>query len=195
MLEDFWKRMLHEYMNQLYCIQGLLNQKKYREAEEYTEKLTNMLAEGQKMIDVNNPVINGVLNQKYHLAKRKDIVMLFHMNDLSEVWMEEQDVVILLGNLLDNAMEACDKLKDNKIIRLKFVKEKHQIVLSVQNRVNSPVKILGNDIQTDKRDKKNHGMGLKNIQMVIDKYDGIGRMRCEKGWFYYTVVIPDEENL
>lgn len=195
MLEEFWKRMLHDYMNQMYCIKGLLKQQKYQEAEQYIEKLTKMLTEGRKMIDVNNPVINVVLNQKYHLAKKKDIVILFHVNDLSEVQMEEQDVVILLTNLLDNAMEACDKLKDNKIIRLKFVKEKQQIVLSVQNPVSSPVKIQGNLIETNKRDKKNHGIGLKNIQMVLDKYDGMGRMRCEKGWFYYTIVIPEKEKL
>ena len=86
-------------------------------------------------------------------------------------------MVILLSNLLDNAIEACEKLDCNKVIRLKLVKEKQQMVLSVQNPVAVPVEIKNNDIQTGKGDKKNHGIGLKNIQMVLDKYGGIGRIR------------------
>ena len=74
-------------------------------------------------------------------------------------------------------------------------KEKQQMVLSVQNPVAVPVEIKNNDIQTGKGDKKNHGIGLKNIQMVLDKYGGIGRIRCDKGWFYYTAVIPQTEEI
>ena len=103
--------------------------------------------------------------------------------------------VVILANLLDNAIEACEKLDCNKVIRLKLVKEKQQMVLSVQNPVAVPVEIKNNDIQTGKGDKKNHGIGLKNIQMVLDKYGGIGRIRCDKGWFYYTAVIPQTEEI
>lgn len=69
------------------------------------------------------------------------------------------------------------------------------MVLSVQNPVAVPVEIKNNDIQTGKGDKKNHGIGLKNIRMVLDKYGGIGRIRCDKGWFYYTAVIPQTEEI
>ena len=172
------KRMVHDYNNQIHCIQGLLRQNKYREAEEYADKLTEILIDGREVIDVNNTVLNVVLNQKYRLAKSKDIALYFQVNDLSGLWMKEQDVVILLSNLLDNAIEACEKLDCNKVIRLKLVKEKQQMVLSVQNPVAVPVEIKNNDIQTGKGDKKNHGIGLKNIQMVLDKYGGKDSSIC-----------------
>lgn len=136
------KRMVHDYNNQIHCIQGLLRQNKYREAEEYADKLTEILIDGREVIDVNNTVLNVVLNQKYRLAKSKDIALYFQVNDLSGLWMKEQDVVILLSNLLDNAIEACEKLDCNKVIRLKLVKEKQQMVLSVQNPVAVPVEII-----------------------------------------------------
>lgn len=104
-------------------------------------------------------------------------------------------MVILLSNLLDNAIEACEKLDCNKVIRLKLVKEKQQMVLSVQKSSGGSRRNKNNDIQTGKGDKKNHGIGLKNIQMVLDKYGGIGRIRCDKGWFYYTAVIPQTEEI
>ena len=109
--------------------------------------------------------------------------------------VDDVELYCLLVNLLDNAIEACEKLDCNKVIRLKLVKEKQQMVLSVQNPVAVPVEIKNNDIQTGKGDKKNHGIGLKNIQMVLDKYGGIGRIRCDKGWFYYTAVIPQTEEI
>lgn len=115
------KRMLHDYSNQLGCIQGLLKEEKYQEAKHYTEKLTDCIHEGMEVVDVKNPVLNVVLNQKYRLASQKEIAILFHMNDLSDVWLEEQDIVILLSNLLDNAIEACEKIKKERIIRLKLV--------------------------------------------------------------------------
>ena len=62
--------------------------------------------------------------------------------------------------------------------------------MSVQNPVSGVVSINENQICTDKKDRKNHGIGLKNIQMVLDKYHGIGLMRYDEGRFYYTVAIP-----
>ena len=68
-------------------------------------------------VDVNHPILNVVLNQKYRLAKRKDISFLFYANDLSDLWLEEQDAVSLLSNLLDNAIEACGKLESGRKMR------------------------------------------------------------------------------
>ena len=189
---EFQKRILHDYGNQLNCIQGLLNEKQYNKAQEYTEKLTDTICEGMDVVSVNNPVINIILNQKYHMAEDKGIAMIFQLNDLSKVWLEEQDIVILISNLLDNAIEACDKSGD-KIIRLKIVLEKKEMVVSVKNTVNEPVQIGDDFIYTTKKDKRKHGFGIKNIQMVLDKYDGMGMMRYEDGWFYYTAVIPEED--
>ena len=189
---EFQKRTLHDYSNQLNCIQGLLKEKQFDKAQEFTEKLTDTICEGMDVVNVNNPIINVILNQKYHLAGQKGIAILFQLNDLSMVWLEEQDLVILFTNLLDNAIEACDKSAD-KIIRLKIVLEKREMVISVKNTVSEPIKIEDNFICTTKKDKRGHGIGLKNIQMVLDKYDGMGMMRYEDGWFYYTAVIPDED--
>ena len=97
----------------------------------------------------------------------------------------------MLSNLLDNAIEACEKVQEERIIRLKLVREEKEMVVSVQNRVNEPVHIDQNGIiPTIKRDKRNHGIGLRNVQRVLDKYQGMGRKRYEDGWFYYTAIIP-----
>lgn len=187
------KSILHDYNNQIRCIRGLIQEQRYDSAQEYAGKLVNMLEEGREVVNVNNPVINVILNQKYRLAKSKDIAILFQVNNLAELWLSDQDMVILLSNLLDNAIEACEKLNQERIIRVKLLKRKKQLILSIQNPVNGTVNIKNNTIVTEKKDKKRHGIGLKNVQMVIEKYAGIGMMRCEDGWFYYTASIPENE--
>lgn len=128
---DEQKRILHDYHNQIGCMQGLLKKQQYKEAKEYAEKLADSFPDQMQNVDVNHPILNVVLNQKCRLAKRKDISFLFYANDLSDLWLEEQDVVSLLSNLLDNAIEACEKLESERKIWVKLVREKRQFVLSI----------------------------------------------------------------
>ena len=108
------KRFLHDYKNQLYCIQGLLDGGQTKEAVEYISKLTGNLNTNTTVINTNNLIINVILNQKYQSALRKEIAMTFVINDLSRLTIAKDDLVILLTNLLDNAIEACEKLYENK---------------------------------------------------------------------------------
>ena len=185
------KRILHDYHNQIGCMQGLLKKQQYKEAEAYAEKLADSFPDQMQNVDVNHPILNVVLNQKYRLAKREDISFLFYANDLSDLWLEEQDAVSLLSNLLDNAIEACGKLESERKIWVKLVREKRQFVLSIRNTVSEPVDIQDDAIPTSKEDKRRHGIGLKNVRMILDKYQGMGMMRYEEGCFSYTAVIPE----
>lgn len=188
---DEQKRILHDYHNQIGCMQGLLKKQQYKEAKEYAEKLADSFPDQMQNVDVNHPILNVVLNQKCRLAKRKDISFLFYANDLSDLWLEEQDVVSLLSNLLDNAIAACEKLESERKIWVKLVREKRQFVLSIRNTVPEPVDIQNDEIPTSKEDKVKHGIGLKNVQMILNKYEGMGMMRYEERCFLYTAVIPD----
>lgn len=188
------KRMLHDYCNQIGCVQGLLKKRQYKEAEAYAEKLSVLIPGYIQGVDVNHPILNVVLNQKYRLARSRNISVLFYVNDLSDLWLEEQDTVSLLANLLDNAIEACEKQEDERKIWIKLVMEKRQFVLSIRNTVFEPVIIENNEIPTSKEDQGKHGFGLRNVRMILDKYEGMGMMNYEEGCFSYTAVMPEINN-
>ena len=188
------KRMLHDYCNQIGCVQGLLKKRQYKEAEAYAEKLSVLIPGYIQGVDVNHPILNVVLNQKYRLARSRNISVLFYVNDLSDLWLEEQDAVSLLANLLDNAIEACEKQEDERKIWIKLVMEKRQFVLSIRNTVFEPVIIENNEIPTSKEDQGKHGFGLRNVRMILDKYEGMGMMNYEEGCFSYTAVMPEINN-
>jgi len=188
------RRSLHDYKNQLNCIQGLLDNGKIDEASAYISRITGNLKTQFGDINTNHTIVNIILNQKYQTACNKNIAMTFIMNDLSELTMPEEDLVTLLTNLLDNAIEACEKLDPNnmsiaKIIQFKMVWENEQIVLSVRNPVCKPVRIANNTIVTSKKDSARHGIGLSNVDFVIKKYGGTSVITCENGWFSFSAII------
>ncbi|MDE5825346.1 MAG: ATP-binding protein, partial [Lachnospiraceae bacterium] len=146
-------------------------------------------------INTNHTVVNIILNQKYQAARDKNITMTFVINDLSGLTMPEEDLVTLLTNLLDNAIEACEKIDEkntaiDKTIQFKMVVEESQLILSVRNPVNEPVQIKNNMVVTSKKDSIYHGIGLSNIDTVVKKYHGTSVLKCKDGWFSFAAILP-----
>ena len=108
--------------------------------------------------------------------------------------MSEEDLVTLLVNLLDNAIEACGKLAEGRIIQLKMALEEGELLLSVRNPVTEPVKIDGKTVESTKKNRFGHGIGLVNVDSVIQKNHGTSVLKCEGGWFSFSAMIPVLEN-
>lgn len=184
------RRVLHDYKNQLQCIQGMLERGEMEETLKYLSGLTGNLKRNVDFVNTNNMVVNVVLNRKYQDALEKNIMMTILVNDLSGLVISEEETVTLLVNLLDNAIEACSKLTENKVIQFKMMMEDEALVLSVRNPVREPVRIKDGRIETAKHDKTRHGIGLLNIDAVIRKNGGTSVLKCEDGWFYFAAMIP-----
>ncbi|MCI8597238.1 MAG: GHKL domain-containing protein [Lachnospiraceae bacterium] len=184
------RRYLHDYKNQLTCIQGLLTEGKQQEASEYIAQLTGNLKKYVDTVDTRHAVVNVVLNQKYREACEKGITMVLAVNDLSSLTVREEDLVILLVNLLDNAIEACEKLNGHPVIQFKMMLEERELILSVRNPVKEPVFIQGKRAATTKRQKSQHGIGLLNVDEAVKRNGGTSVLQCRDGWFYFSAVIP-----
>lgn len=104
--------------------------------------------------------------------------------------IEDEDIVTLLANLLDNAIEAADKVTDKqRVIKIQFVDEQGKVTISVRNPVGEALKKEGNRILTSKANKKEHGIGIINIQNVVRKYNGESIYSCSNGYFTHSVII------
>lgn len=183
------RRYLHDYKNQLGCIQGMLEAGRMQEALVYIKELNGSIRKGEDHVDTKHLVVNTVLNQKYLYAQERGITMVMAVNDLSSLSMSREDIVTLLVNLLDNAIEACEKLDENKMIRFKMILEEGGLTVSVRNPVREPVVIKGKVIATTKGEKDRHGIGFLNIQSVIEKNQGTSVMECRDGWFCFSAMI------
>ncbi len=187
------RKSLHDYKNQLACIQGMLEEGGIKETLAYISKLTGGLKKSADYINTGHMAVNVVLNQKYQEAEEKGIIMTMSVNGLSELTISEEEIVTLLVNLIDNAIEACGKLDGNKKIQLKMMLEEGELILSVRNPVKEPVKIKDGRVVTARVDSQNHGIGLLNVEAVIKKNAGTSVIRCEDGWFSFSAMIPIQD--
>lgn len=191
--ENFAKqrRMTHEYKNQILCIESLIAAKNYDELEEYVSKVSGHLSTELDYIKTNNVIVDAILNSKYREILDKKIVFIFKINDLSEIGICDEDIVVILSNLLNNAIEACEKCNEKKVIKMKFVKEKDNVIISVKNTYDGELVIEDGEIQTSKKqDIDEHGIGIKNIIDVISKYQGSYAIQNNENEFYFSIIIP-----
>lgn len=188
---DNLKRKTHEYKNQISCIESLLDKKQYSKLEEYVKKIYGSLNNEPDAINTNNVIINAILNTKYQEADAKGIVFAFRVNDLSELKIKDEDVVTILANLLNNAIEACETCEDKKIIKLKFVKEEDMIIIAVKNTYNYDVVYENGEIKSTKTSSvEEHGVGIKNVLKIIEKYGGSYVIEDKNKEFFFSIIIP-----
>ena len=188
---DKQKRKTHEYKNQIACIDSLLEKKQYSKLDEYVKKIYGSLNNEPDAINTNNVIVNAILNTKYQEADTKGIVFVFRINDLSELTIKDEDVVTILSNLLDNAIEACEKCEDKRVIKFKLVKEEDRIIIAVKNAYNYDIVYEHGEVKTTKTfEADEHGVGIKNILKTIEKYGGSYVIEDKNKEFYFSIIIP-----
>jgi len=188
---DNQKRKTHEYKNQISCIESLLNKKQYSKLEEYVKKIYGSLNNEPDAINTNNVIVNAILNTKYQEAEVKGIVFVFRVNDLSELKIKDEDVVTILANLLNNAIEACEACEGKKVIRFKFVKEDDMIIIAVKNTFSYDVIYENGEIKSTKTSGVDeHGVGIKNVLKIIEKYGGAYVIEDKNKEFFFSIIIP-----
>lgn len=183
------QRREHEYKNQLMCITALTNDKKYEELIQYLQGLNQSFMSCENVLDTNHVIANAILNSKYKEARDKGILMTVILSDLSQIGIADEDLVTILSNLLNNAIEACEDC-EKKIIKLKIDKEEKGLLISVSNTYKHPPIKVGDKFQTTKtQDAGNHGIGIENIKAVIAKYDGICVVQYDEEEFHFVIQI------
>lgn len=188
---DNQKRKTHEYKNQIACIESLIDKKQYQKLEEYVKEIYGSLNNEPDAINTNNVIVNTILNTKYQEVEAKGIVFVFRVNDLSELKIKDEDVVTILSNLLNNAIEACEACEDKKVIKFKFVREDDMIIIAVKNTFNYDVIYENGEIKSTKTSNANeHGVGIKNVLKIIEKYGGSYVIEDKNQEFFFSIIIP-----
>ncbi len=182
------RKATHEYKNQLQTIHDLLESEKYTDALAYVNQLQGMQTTRILAVNSHHPIIDAVLNHKYQAAKEHEIDFQIQVNDLSSISIRTDELVVLLSNLLDNAIEACCRLDSHRAIQCSILLD-GTLFLSVRNTSN-PVTIIGDAIPTSKTPKEEHGFGLSRIQLILNQLSAEYTFVYENGWFEFAVEFP-----
>ena len=155
-------RKMHDYKNQIRTMQVLLKKGDTQAAAALAERLTESISVEMAAVNTNHSVVDAVLNQKFHAAREQGVSMTFRVGDMGGLRLNEEETVILLSNLLDNAIHECAKVVRQgrkAVIHVKLVQEGGNLIFSVRNPVAEKVQVT-------------EGTGLSNVKAVADKYGG-----------------------
>ena len=180
----------HDYRNHIQNMKNRLDSDN-GELEQYLDDLADDLTQADTSIKTGNVMADAVLNSKLSVAEQKGIRLNVKAHIPNGVAMTDVELCSILGNLLDNAMEACEKLPYNeRFLRVYIDKFKGQFYLSVQNA--SPgVQRKGNIFHTTK--SGTHGFGLFRIDRIAKKYGGYVNRQFEEGVFATELMLPLSE--
>ena len=183
------RKKVHDFRAHLNILNQLMKNQEYSAAEEYLEKITEQQTDRLFLVNTHHPILDALFNTKAAEATQKKISIDFEVNDLSNLPFDASDIVVLLSNLLDNAIEACQRYdKGDKTIHVMAVAQQ-DFFISVRN-TSEPVTIINSSIPTTKPEPQLHGFGLANIRLILEKYSGEYTMFYENGWFQFTADIP-----
>lgn len=179
----------HDYHNHIQTLLALCDDKE--RTKEYLWKLSDDLTSVDTVIKTGNVMVDAILNSKISLIKSKGISVNAKAIVPSELEISEIDLCTIIGNLLDNSMEAVlhQPEEKDKFIRVFIGILKEQLYISVYNSTYGELKKKRN-IYMSTKSGENHGFGLMSVDRIVGKYRGFINRQNEEGVFATEVMLP-----
>lgn len=179
----------HDYRNHIQNMKILLAQSDYKELDSYLDELAKDLLTVDTIIKTGNVMADAVLNTKLYAAEKMDVRINVKANIPKDIRISDVELCALLGNLLDNAVESCQKLPvGERFIRVFIGVIKGQFYMSVQNAA-GVVKKRGGGYLSTKRNGGS-GFGIFRIDRIASKYGGSVNRQSEPGIFATELMFP-----
>lgn len=177
----------HDIKHKLVVIEQMLLQGEYAKAQSYTRDYLTEL-ENINAFKYGDSVLSTLLLLKEESARKYGVQWEVHIPDFHIGRMSEMDLCVVLGNLLDNAMEAEKKLETGAAIRVDIC-EKQMLYICVENVVETNLGKVNYGEATSKENEQLHGFGIPRIRELVEKYHGEMKMTIKEGWFRTEIYI------
>ena len=181
------RKTTHEFERHLQILKDLLLKNEIDTATDYLLQLQNSKELRLVCVNSNHPIIDVILNEKLQKAEENNIKMQLQVNDLACVNIKPDMLVVLLSNLLDNAIEACATIPGHREIFCSILCH-DSLQISVRNTSN-PVRIINGIIPTSKDHSSDHGFGIPAIRYILDQLNAEYVFDYSDGWFRFVAEI------
>lgn len=178
----------HDYRNHIQNMKTQLAEKNYIGLDSYLSQLADDLDTVDTVIKTGNVMADAILNSKLNTAKKINVNLNVKANIPENTMLSDVELCSVLGNMLDNAVEACSALpEEERFIRVYIGRLKGQLYISVQNSAGKLRKEKGFFLSTKEGE---HGYGLFRIDRVAKKYGGFVNRQNEEGVFATEITLP-----
>ena len=183
------KAIRHDLRNHMFSISALVQNDDKEETLSYISDIMEDVGQKQNYASSGNIIIDSIVNFKFQEASRREIKTTQELNIPQKLGIPSFDMTILLGNLLDNAIEAASQVEQNPYINVKLKYDKGRFLLKVDNPYTGEIKEENGRFITAKENQDNHGIGLSSIKKVLPKYNGTMSVDYSRNVFSVTILM------
>lgn len=189
------RQLKHDMKNHLMVMTSYLNSEEYDQARAYTSELLDKFSTMHSYIETGNVLLNHILNEKLSYAKSMGILVKAEIENLAFAKMDRMDFSALLSNMLDNAIEALLREKEEELsqrlqMQVVISAQRGYETICVKNQISSSVFAKNPTLETSKEEKNLHGLGVGKIKAIVAQYGGMADFYEEDNFFCVKVFIP-----
>ena len=170
---DVTRKLNHDFKYHLIHAKKLIENKENRNAINYIDDIFKLQEySNKKFIETGNYNIDNIVNFKLNEAFNKSISINVESTIPYDIKISEFHIVSILGNLIQNAIEANEKVENNRFINLEMKYKLNKLFIIISNRFDRNIKIENNKLISTKSNKFEHGIGMENIHNFVKMYNG-----------------------
>lgn len=192
LVEDLHKttsKLRHDIKNHLITINSFLEEGNIDEAQTQISEIMGVYQNKSEIVHTGYPAVDGLLNFKLRSVSDLGIKINIKADLPSDFNFSPFDLTVILGNLIDNALQAVSVVEEDKFIDLRMKCSKGMLLIKSVNPYKTAVKKERGKIITSKSDKENHGWGLRSIEDILEKYNGTSGINTDNNIFTITVAL------
>lgn len=181
----------HDFHHHLQTLKGQLEAGEVDRALAYIEQLDNQLMNVDNLLKTGNVSLDAILSAKIAQAKVDSIAVTVKANVPDSLTISDVELSIIIGNLLDNAIEACRSVDSNRFIRIYISMKGKMLYFSMLNSSGEKKKKTGSIFATQKEGM--HGFGLRRAEAILEEHGGWVKYNSEDGAFTSEFLVPAVE--
>lgn len=181
------RKIRHDIKNICVGTIAALESNNIPDAIEQLQGNLDTIVKSDKIIDTGHPAIDTIIENKLQRCEDLSIQTNLTYRYYNTININEIEIAVIVGNILDNAIESCQKIKSlDREIWGSITSDMQNIIIDIKNTAND-----SNDFKTSKNDKKSHGFGLKSISHIAKKYEGYAKFTFENSEFRSFVILKN----
>lgn len=183
------ERLRHDMKNHIIALSALSRNKEWEKIDSYLKNMGGIALDADGDM-TGNKAVDALLYQKRKRAEEESIKWKCDVQMPKGYFINEFDLCVLFGNILDNALEACGRMRcgESCFINIQARTVKKCFLIEIKNSVDMAQKgMVG---FTNKENPGEHGIGLLNVSDVVREYNGVLNVESEEGIFIISVLIP-----
>ena len=184
------KGIKHDFRKHMIVLKSLSQENRQEELDQYIDDMESQISLSTEIVDAKNSVISAQLTHAKELC-RKNEIFFDYILEYEQINIAPFDLNTVVGNMLDNAVEASMQIKEKNSRRIQIIiqSQKGMVMIVCKNNFQGEIRKNNNYILTSKKDSKKHGLGIQNIRDTVKKYEGKIDITTENQTFYIAALL------